>query len=166
MAMKALDRRTKVNRTEELDLFRQMTTIVWPTDDEIGPCPPPSLALAAVRRGFEAQFAMDWKGAGADPYKDMARPKSQAKVEVVRLLWRRDLTLALKEGVRRSKKFPGIAGIEARFNAGWLPIVLVNCTYLHHETKATSWSSRDSTPNRSTSMTPGWRRSSTKRSLT
>lgn len=133
MAMKTLDRRMKVNRTEELNLFREMTMILWPSDDEIGGCAPPSLALAAARRGFETELAMDWQGRGADPYKDMARQKAQQKVEVVRLLWRRDLTLAVRKGVRCSKKFPGIGGIEARFDAGWLPILFVNCTYLHHE---------------------------------
>jgi hypothetical protein len=133
MAMKTLDRRTKVNRTEELDLFREMTMILWPSDNEIGGCAPPSLALAAARRGFHTELALEWQGGGADPYKDMARPKAKQKVEVVRLLWQRDLKLALKEGVRCSRRFPGIDGIEARFDAGWLPILFVNCTYLHHE---------------------------------
>ena len=134
MAMKTLDRRTKVDRTEELNLFREMTTIMWPTDDDIGGCAPPSLALAAARRGFASELWMDWQGGGADPFKDMSQPKARARLEVVRLLWRRDLALALKERVRSFKKFPGIKGIEARFNEGWLPILFVNCTYLHHET--------------------------------
>ncbi|MGH8223167.1 MAG: peptidase C39 family protein, partial [Woeseiaceae bacterium] len=132
MAMTTLDRRTIVNRAEELDLYREMTTISYPTDNGHGGCLPQSLALAAVRRGFNAELHMDWRK--GEPYPVNVRtPKSRDRVEVWRLMWDRDMSRSIKEGVRHSREWPGLKGIEARFDEGWLPIVHVNCKYLHDE---------------------------------
>lgn len=132
MAMKALDGRTKTDRSEELDLWRETTTIVWPTGRGHGGCPPQSLALAASRRGFAAEVHMDWAGGGSHPFNGLHR-RNRERVEVVRLLWDRDMARAHAHGVQCFRDWPGVHGIEARFAAGWLPVLLVNCKYLHGE---------------------------------
>lgn len=130
MVMKAFGLRKKMERTEEMVLWREATTLLWPRGPGFGGCMLVGLAAAAGRRGLEAEIHADWNGGGSDPYAGF-RTRVRDRVEVPRLLWRHDLERAQESGARYQRGWPGLEGIEARFNEGWLPVLLVNCKYLH-----------------------------------
>src|SRR3546814_14391192 len=79
------------------------------------------LALAADRRGFEAEILVNHQGV---LLADRGRTKDRR--EVMRLLHEADLEEAASRGIAIDYREIGVAELEERLRAGWLPMVLVS----------------------------------------
>ena len=79
MAMKALNRRLRLDRRLELSLWRELTTIFMTSGH--GGCSPHGMALAAWRRGFAVELFVNDEG---PPFLDTVRTPD--KKEVMRLV--------------------------------------------------------------------------------
>lgn len=131
MAMKTLDPSVRFSRKLELRLWREATTVFMTSGH--GGCGPFGLALSASSRGFGAEVHVNDKGV---PFLDSVR--SEEKKEVMRLVHEDMLDAIKKRGipVRYGTTTPAI--IEARFEAGAVPIVLVSLYHLYGQ-KVPHW---------------------------
>lgn len=119
MAMKALDPQLAWSRRLELRLWREATTIYMTSGH--GGCGPYGLALAAVRRGFPVEvYVTDESTHLVDSV------RSEEKKEVMRLV-QDDMFDELNAlGVPIVHGGIDVAQMEAAFNAGALPLVLIS----------------------------------------
>src|SRR5450830_1882221 len=93
MAMAALDRNTLIDRAAEIRVWREATTVFMAAGH--GGCGPFGLALAAVRRGFDATV---YAPAGPSLFIDSVRdPRKKAVIELVEADFRAEIA------TRRSK---------------------------------------------------------------
>jgi ribosomal protein S18 acetylase RimI-like enzyme len=119
MAMKALNRRLRLDRRLELRLWRESTTIFMTSGH--GGCSPHGMALAAWRRGFAVElFVNDER----PPFLDTVRHPD--KKEVMRLVHEEFL-----DEIRRTdievRRYPLSADeLSARLAAGAVPVVLIS----------------------------------------
>lgn len=126
MAMNALDPAVGMSRAQELQLWREATSIFMGSGH--GGCGALGLALAAHRRGFAAEVHLSHRGVLlAD------RARKAERREVMRILQESDLAAAAAAGIPVSYKPLGLAALEARLRRGWLPIVLVSTFYVHKD---------------------------------
>jgi predicted double-glycine peptidase len=125
MVMKALDPAAEFDRTREMLLWKEATTMFM-GGPQHGGSSALGLAIAADRRGFEAQVLVNHRGV---LLADRGRTKDRR--EVMRLLHEADLEEATSRGIAIDYRENGIAALEERFRDGWLPMVLVSTFYVH-----------------------------------
>ncbi len=119
MAMKALRPGMALDRTLEMRLWREATTIFMTAG--FGGCGPLGLALAARRRGFAVDVHVSDP---VDLFVDAIR--GEEKREVVRLVQADFLHEIIAEGVRLSREWPSVDTIAAAMESGGIPIVLIS----------------------------------------
>lgn len=131
MAMQALDKNTKANRSLELQLWREATTIYMTSGH--GGCSPLGLALAAWRRGFRVELYLNTEDA---LFLDGVR--SEEKKAVMELV-HQDFTAQIKEtDITLHYNNISLAELETKFNQGGIPLVLIS-SYSYTRDKAPHW---------------------------
>lgn len=131
MAMKALDPTLEPDRTLELRLWREATTIFMTAGH--GGCGPFGLALAAHRRGFAVEVIV------SDPGVHMVDSvRSKEKKEVMTLV-QADMKAEIAErGIPVHYRSMSLAELEERFHAGAVPVVLISSWQIYEE-KSPHW---------------------------
>jgi ribosomal protein S18 acetylase RimI-like enzyme len=119
MAMKALDRRLRLDRRLELNLWRESTTIFMTSGH--GGCSPHGLALAAWRRGFAVELFVNDEG---PPFLDTVRTPD--KKEVIRLVHQEFLDEIRRTDVEVHRYPLSADELSARVAAGAIPVVLIS----------------------------------------
>jgi ribosomal protein S18 acetylase RimI-like enzyme len=126
MAMKALDPALELNRTLELRLWREATTIFMTSGH--GGCGPYGLALSAYRRGFDLEIHVNEDGVFL-----VDSVRSLEKKEVMRLVQEdwieelRHLPVALHRGSL------GVDELRQKCEAGGIPLVLISSYRIYGE---------------------------------
>ena len=131
MAMKALDPARELNRTLELRIWRESTTIFMTSGH--GGCGPYGLALSAYRRGFDVEIYVNEEGVFLE---DSVR--SAEKKEVMRLV-QEDLINEIRQlpiGLHYGNL--GVDQVQEKFEAGGIPIVLISSYWIYGE-RAPHW---------------------------
>ena len=119
MAMKALNRRLRLDRRLELSLWRESTTIFMTSGH--GGCSPHGLALAAWRRGFAVElFVNDER----PPFLDTVRTLD--KKEVLRLVHQEFLEEIRRTDIQVHRRPMSADELSARVAAGAVPVVLIS----------------------------------------
>jgi len=131
MAMKALDHRLRLDRRLELRLWREATTIFMAAGH--GGCGPYGLALAAQRRGFQAQIHVD-----DDDALFIDSVRSAEKKAVIRLVREDYREEAKRAGIRVTKRGLSVDALVRHLKQGAVPIVLISCYRLTGE-KVPHW---------------------------
>jgi ribosomal protein S18 acetylase RimI-like enzyme len=126
MAMKALDPDIELDRTLELRLWRESTTIFMTSGH--GGCGPYGMALAAYRRGFDVEIYVSQRGTLL-----IDSVRSQEKKEVMRLVQKdfmdeiKTLPIALHHGILN------VDALQEKFEEGGIPIVLISSYRIYRE---------------------------------
>lgn len=129
MAMAALDRSTVIDRTAEIRVWREATTVFMAAGH--GGCGPFGLALAAVRRGFNATV---YAPPGATLFIDSVRdPRKKAVIELVEADFRAEIGTTDTEIVESPVSPERMA---EHLRDGGVPIVLISLWRLHGENGA------------------------------
>ena len=131
MAMKALDSTMQINRTMELRLWRESTTIYMTTGH--GGCGPYGLALAAWQRGFDAEIRVNETGA---LFVDSVRNKN--KREVIRIVEKDFRDQAAAAGIPVKHRGLSVNDLIGELDRGAIPIVLISSYHLYRQ-KAPHW---------------------------
>jgi ribosomal protein S18 acetylase RimI-like enzyme len=126
MAMKALDPELTLDRTLELRIWREATTIFMTSGH--GGCGPFGLALAAHARGFAAEVYVNDAGV---PLVDSVR--SPEKKEVMRLVHEDMLAQMNRLAIPVVYGTLSPAGLRERFDAGAVPLVLISSYRIYAE---------------------------------
>jgi len=126
MAMKALDPELVLDRTLELRIWREATTIFMTSGH--GGCGPFGLALAARHRGFLAEIYVNDPGV---PLVDSVR--NPEKKEVMRLVHEEMLGDVEDLGIPVRYESLPLDLMEQRFAAGAIPIVLISSYRIYGE---------------------------------
>ncbi|WPL15797.1 putative acetyltransferase [Thiorhodovibrio winogradskyi] len=126
MALKALDGRLQLDRTLELRIWREATTIFMTSGH--GGCGPFGLALAARRRGFRAEVFVNDRGV---PLVDSVR--SPEKKEVMRLVHQDMLAEVERHSIPVTYATLDVETLQARFTAGSVPLVLISSYRIYAE---------------------------------
>ncbi len=126
MAMRALDPGLKLDRRLELRLWREATTIFMASGH--GGCGPYGLALAAARRGHAVELRLRDSDVA---FFDSVR--SEDKKRVMRLV-QEDMVEELEQLRVPMVQGPvNVAALEACFNAGCVPVVLISSVRIYAE---------------------------------
>jgi ribosomal protein S18 acetylase RimI-like enzyme len=126
MAMKALDASIELNRSLELRLWREATTVFMTSGH--GGCGPYGLALSAYRRGFDLEIHVNEDGVFL-----VDSVRSPEKKEVMRLVQEdwieelRHLPVALHRGSL------GVEELRQKFEAGGIALVLISSYRIYGE---------------------------------
>jgi len=131
MAMKALDPSVPLERTLELRIWREATTIFMTSGH--GGCGPYGLALSALRRGFRVEVFVNDEGV---PLVDSVR--SPEKKEVMRLVHEDFIGECRRRGIPIQHGTLSVPELRARFRAGGIPLVLIS-SYRIYEEKFPHW---------------------------
>lgn len=131
MAMKAHDRRLRLDRLLETRLWRESTTIFMTSG--LGGCGPYGLALAAHRRGFRVRVNAS---AGADLF--VAGVRSEEKRDVIRLVQEDMLAQARAAAIVADGTPTTVTGLRAALARGGVPVVLISSYRLTGD-KAPHW---------------------------
>jgi len=126
MAMKALDPALKLDRTLELRLWREATTIFMTSGH--GGCGPYGLALSAYQRGFDLEIHVNEDGVFL-----VDSVRSLEKKEVMRMVqedWIEELN-RLPVALRRGSL--GVDELRRKFEAGGIPLVLISSYRIYGE---------------------------------
>jgi ribosomal protein S18 acetylase RimI-like enzyme len=126
MAMAALRPQAPLDRTEELRVWREATTIFMTSGH--GGCGPYGLALAAHRRGFRASVVV------SDPGVHMVDTvRSPEKQEVMRLV-QADMEREIRSaGIPMELRAVSLDEIERRFGANEIPLILISSWQIWEE---------------------------------
>lgn len=131
MAMQALDESIRPDRTMELQLWREATTIYMTSGH--GGCSPLGLALAAHRRGFKVEL---WLNSREPLFLDGVRSEEKKQVMV---LVHEDFIQQLKAtDVRTHYAEMSLDQLERELANGGVPLVLIS-SYSFTRTKAPHW---------------------------
>ncbi len=131
MAMAALDRSTRIDRAAEIRLWREATTVFMTAGH--GGCGPFGLALAAIRRGFQA---MVYASAVPSLFIDGVRdPRKKAVIELVEADFRQQ---AASSGAAIMDVPVSAQRIADHLARGAVPLVLISLWRLHGE-KGPHW---------------------------
>jgi len=126
MAMKALDAAVDLNRKLELRIWRESTTIYMTSGH--GGCGPHGLALAAYKRGFDVELYL--KDAGSFLIDSVRSIDKKVVMELVQQDFEEQLrTLPVPIHYRTI----GADDLEALFQAGGIPLVLISSYKLYGE---------------------------------
>jgi ribosomal protein S18 acetylase RimI-like enzyme/predicted double-glycine peptidase len=131
MAMKALNPDMVLDRTLELRIWREATTIFMTSGH--GGCGPLGLALAAHARGFKVEVYVNDLGV---PLVDSVR--SPEKKEVMRLVHEDMLAQVNRTGIPVVYGTLSLEELQGRFAAGAVPLVLIS-SYRIYEEKFPHW---------------------------
>ncbi|MBK1721606.1 ribosomal-protein-alanine acetyltransferase [Thiocystis violacea] len=126
MAMQALKPSLVLSRTLELRIWRESTTIFMTSGH--GGCGPLGLALAANRRGFDVAVYVSDKGVLL-----VDSVRSPEKKEVMRLVHEDMLAEAEQRGIPVNYETLRIADLQARWDAGVVPLVLISSYRIYQE---------------------------------
>jgi ribosomal protein S18 acetylase RimI-like enzyme len=126
MGMKALEPALPLDRTLELRIWREATTIFMTSGH--GGCGPFGLALAAQARGFAAEVYVNDTGV---PLVDSVR--SPEKKEVMRLVHEDMLAQMNRLAIPVVYGTLSPAGLRERFDAGAVPLVLISSYRIYGE---------------------------------
>ncbi len=126
MAMKALTPDTVLDRTLELRIWREATTIFMTSGH--GGCGPFGLALAAAERGFAPEVYVTDRGV---PLVDSVR--SQDKKEVMRLVHEDMLAEVNRRRIPLTYAPLCLEELLARFEQGAVPLVLISSYRIYQE---------------------------------
>jgi hypothetical protein len=126
MAMKALDPTRSMKRTEELEIWREATTIFMGPAGGHGGCGALGLALALHRRGFRPEVHVNHRGVLL-----ARRSRTPERREAMRLIQARDLAEAKARGIPLHYGRLAARDLEAAAAAGWVPIVLCSTRHIH-----------------------------------
>lgn len=126
MAMRALDPDLVMDRKLELRIWREATTIFMTSG--VGGCGPYGLALAALRRDFRVEVTISDERM---PLLDTVR--SEEKKEVMRLVQEDMLDELVASGVTVHHGRLTVADLQARFDAGGIPLVLISSWAIYGE---------------------------------
>ncbi|HET6520112.1 MAG TPA: peptidase C39 family protein [Geminicoccaceae bacterium] len=124
MAMAALDPGYALERTQELRLWREATTIFMTSGH--GGCAPHAMAVALARRGFRPSLHLSFDG---PLFLDTVR--DPAKKEVMALIQADDQAQAEAFGVPVTRGRLGFAELAAGLDEGALAIVLISSYRLY-----------------------------------
>ena len=131
MAMKAQDPSLEPDRTLELRLWREATTIFMTSGH--GGCGPFGLALAAHRRGFHVEVIV------SDPGVQMVDSVRNAEKKEVMALVQADMEAEIAaRGIPVHYRGISLAELEERFLAGAVPVVLISSWQIYEE-KSPHW---------------------------
>ena len=131
MAMAAQTPKTRVDRTEELRIWREATTIFMTSGH--GGCGPIGLALAAWRRGFDVELSVRDE---VELFVDSVR--SAEKKEVIRLVEKGFTEELAATTIRLAPKPLTALDLKDRLAEGGIPIILISSYRLTGE-KAPHW---------------------------
>jgi GNAT superfamily N-acetyltransferase len=126
MAMQALSPDLGLDRTLELRIWREATTVFMTSGH--GGCGPFGLALAAHKRGYSAEVYVNDRGV---PLIDSVR--SPEKKEVMRLVHEDMLAEVERLGIPVTYAALGLEQLAARFDAGAVPLVLISSYRIYAE---------------------------------
>jgi ribosomal protein S18 acetylase RimI-like enzyme len=126
MAMRAVDPELKLDRRLELRVWREATTIFMASGH--GGCGPYGLALAAANRGHEVELLVRDSGVA---FFDSVR--SADKKRVMQLVQEEMVEELECLGVPILQGPVNVAALEARFNAGSVPVVLISSVRIYAE---------------------------------
>ncbi len=126
MAMQALSPELPLDRTLELRIWREATTIFMTSGH--GGCGPFGLALAAHHRGYRAEVYVNDRGV---PLIDSVR--SPEKKEVMRLVHEDMLAEIGRFGIPVIYGTLGLEELERRFSGGAVPLVLISSYRIYAE---------------------------------
>ncbi|MBB1076554.1 peptidase C39 family protein [Rhodoferax sp. 4810] len=140
MAMQALMPQLVLDRTLELRIWREATTVFMTSGH--GGCGPFGLALAAHHRGFHAEIFVNDRGV---PLIDSVR--SPEKKEVMRLVHEDMLAESSRVGIPITYRPLGLEELEERFTRGAIPLVLISSYRIYaekfpHWVVVTGWDER------------------------
>jgi hypothetical protein len=126
MAMNALDKSVPLDRTQELRLWRESTTIYMTSGH--GGCGPYGLALAAIHRGFDVEVFVNETGV---MFVDSVR--SEDKKEVMKLV-QEDFVKELS-GLPVKIHYGALTvdDLEKHFYTGGIPVVLISSYRIYKE---------------------------------
>jgi ribosomal protein S18 acetylase RimI-like enzyme len=124
MAMKHFDPKLRLDRTLELVLWKEATTIFMTAG--LGGCEPFGLAVAAERRGYRAEVIMPGRGV---PF--LGSVRTQEKKEVVRLVHQQMKAEAESLGAEVRYRNFSHHDIVRALRAGAVPIVLISAYRLY-----------------------------------
>jgi ribosomal protein S18 acetylase RimI-like enzyme len=131
MAMQALDKNIKAERSLELQLWREATTIYMTSGH--GGSSPAGLALAAWRRGFRVELYINTR----EPlFLDGVR--SEEKKQVMELVHKDFMARIRQTNITVHYSHITLAELETGFNSGGIPLVLIS-TYSYTRYKAPHW---------------------------
>jgi len=131
MAMQALDKDIKADRSLEFQLWREATTIYMTSGH--GGCSPLGLALAAWHRGFRVELYINTQ----DPlFLDGVR--SEEKKAVMTLVHQDFMDQISDTDIEVNYSNITLAELEAKFNQGGVPLVLIS-SYSYTRDKAPHW---------------------------
>jgi ribosomal protein S18 acetylase RimI-like enzyme len=131
MAMQTLDPATKADRSLEIQLWREATTIFMTSG--LGGCGPYGLALAAHKRGFIAEIWVN------DPGVQMIDSVRSAEKKAVMALVQGDMEREIRElGIAVHLEVLDAGDLEAAFERGAVPLVLISSWQIYNE-KSPHW---------------------------
>lgn len=130
MAMKTLEPKADFSRAQELQLWREATTIFMGGPHH-GGCGATGLALAAHRRGFKPEVWVNHKGALL-----ATRPTDKTRAKVMEELDRADRAEMRRLGIPYRIGELTIDDLEQVLAVGAIPIVLVSMEYIHQDPTA------------------------------
>jgi len=129
MAMAAIDTNRSMTRAEEIQLWREATTVFMTAGH--GGCSPQGLALAAWRRGFDVRLVVSHNGS---LFLDGVRsPQKKAIMKLVE----EGFTQAL-DGTGVEQVLAPTLDVRAALDAGFKPVVLIS-SYRFTRLKAPHW---------------------------
>ena len=131
MATGQVSDEARVNRAREFSIWREATTIFMTTGH--GGCSPHGLALAAWRRGFDAQV---WVSSSETPFVDSVRVDE--KRSVIELVHDEFLVELNEAGVPVVELAPTVERLRQAMAEGFVPVVLIS-TYRFDQRKVPHW---------------------------
>jgi hypothetical protein len=126
MAMATLEGKRPMRRAEELQIWREATTIFMGPKGGHGGCSALGLALALDRRGFKAEVHVSHRGVLLG-----RRTRSAVRSEVMRVMQARDLAEAKARDIAVCYDRLSPADLEAATREGAVAIVLCSTRLLH-----------------------------------
>lgn len=126
MAMKALDPKLHLDRSIELRLWRESTSIFMTSGH--GGCGPFGLAVAAHEHGFGAEIFVKQRG----PF--LAETvRNPAKKEVIRVVEEDYLESIRRLGLKHHRRAARFPEVQELFEAGGIPLVLISSWRIYQE---------------------------------
>jgi len=119
MAMKALNRKMRLDRTLELRLWREATSIFMTSGH--GGCSPYGLALSAYQRGYDVTLYVR-----NDPEMFVESVRNEEKREVIRIVQQDFIREIGRSDIKMCDRQLASDEMEELFRAGAIPIVLIS----------------------------------------
>ncbi|MDH5649728.1 MAG: GNAT family N-acetyltransferase/peptidase C39 family protein [Gammaproteobacteria bacterium] len=126
MAMKAIDPDIVLDRSLELRLWRESTTIFMTSGH--GGCGPYGMALAAYRRGFDVEIYVNEEGTLL-----IDSVRSQEKKDVIALVQQDFIQEIKKLPIKLHHGTLSVDEIQKKSEEGGIPIVLISSYRIYHE---------------------------------